>query len=108
LLCSSSSPRKTFLSSPNHHNLRISLPVTFGCSLLWKWASTGHVSQLWRPNSGRFQNKLSRIDGASVCAQGPYFEDDQVRVAVCPIITVQCCHSRNFLTAYRIKNTFLA
>jgi hypothetical protein len=56
--------------------------VIFGCSLLWKWASRGHILQLWRtssrmwrPNSGRFQKKPSagasnngRIDGASVCA----------------------------------------
>jgi hypothetical protein len=30
MLFSNSSPRKAFLSSPNHHNLRISLPVTSG------------------------------------------------------------------------------
>ena len=34
LLCSNSSPRKAFLSSPNHRTHRISLRVTFGCSLL--------------------------------------------------------------------------
>ena len=34
LFCSNSSPRKAFLSSPNHRTLRISLRVTFGCSLL--------------------------------------------------------------------------
>ena len=34
LLCSNYSPRKAFLSSPNHRTLRISLRVTFGCSLL--------------------------------------------------------------------------
>ena len=33
LLCSNSSPRKAFLSSSNHRTLRISLRVTFGCSL---------------------------------------------------------------------------
>ena len=38
LLCSNSSPRKAFLSSPIHRTLRISLRVTFGCSLLWKRA----------------------------------------------------------------------
>ena len=48
LLCSNSSPRKAFLSSPNHRTLRISLRVTFGCSLLRKWASKGRVSQPWR------------------------------------------------------------
>jgi len=44
LLCSNSSPRKAFLSSPNHRTLWISLRVTFGCSLFWKWASWGRVS----------------------------------------------------------------
>jgi len=65
----------------NHHTYQISLRVTFGCFLLWKWASRGLVSQPWtasnqmrRPNSGRFQKKPSagasnngRVDGASVC-----------------------------------------
>jgi len=76
----------------DHHTLRISLRVTFGCSLLCKWASGGRVSQPWRtsnrmrrPNSGRFQKKPSAgaannggVDGASVCvcAQGSYFEGD--------------------------------
>ena len=92
LVCSISSPKKTFLSSPSHRTLRISLRVTFGCFLLWKWASRGRVSQPWRtwnrirrPNSGRFQKKPSagasnngRIVEASVCvcAQGTYFEGD--------------------------------
>ena len=86
LLCSNSSPRKAFRSSPNHRTLRISLRVTFGCSLLWKWASRGRISQpwrtsnrMWRPNSGGFQKKPStsasnngRIDGTSVCVRkGP-------------------------------------
>jgi hypothetical protein len=85
LVCSISSPRKTFLSLPNHHNLWISLHMTFGCSLLWKWVSRGHVlqpwraaNQMWQSNSGRFQKKPStdasnsgRIDGASesVCTR---------------------------------------
>jgi len=83
LLSSSSSPRKAFLSSPNHRTLRISLRVTFGCSLLWKWSSRGRVSQPWKisngmrlPNSRRFQKKPfagasnnGRIVGASVCAR---------------------------------------
>jgi len=34
LLRGNSSPRKAFLSSPNHRTLRMSLRVTFGCSLL--------------------------------------------------------------------------
>jgi hypothetical protein len=77
LLCSNSSPRKAFLSSPNHRTLRISLRVTFG----WKWASRGRISQPWRtsnrmrrPNSRTFQMKPSTgasnngsIVGASVC-----------------------------------------
>jgi len=42
---------KSFLSSPNHRTLRISLRVTFGCSLLWKWASRGRVSQPWRTSN---------------------------------------------------------
>jgi hypothetical protein len=88
LLCSNSSPRRTFLLSATHRTLRFSLPVTFACFVLWKWASTGQVSQPWgtstrmgRPNSGRFEKKPSagasnngRIDGASVCSQGCYFE----------------------------------
>ena len=44
LLCSNSSPRKAFLSSPNHRTLWISLRVTFGCSLFWKCSSRGRVS----------------------------------------------------------------
>ena len=44
LLCNNSSPRKAFLSSPNHRTLWISLRVTFGCFLFWKWASRGRVS----------------------------------------------------------------
>jgi len=81
LLCSNFSPRKAFLSSPNHRTLQISLWVTFGFSLLWKWATRGRVSQPWstsnrmrRLNSGRFHKKPSvgasnngRIDGAIVC-----------------------------------------
>jgi hypothetical protein len=81
LLGSSSSPRKTFLSSPNHRTLRILLRVTTGCSLLLKCVLNGHDSQPWRtpnpmrrPNSGRFQKKPSagtpnngKIDRVSVC-----------------------------------------
>jgi len=64
-------------NAPSHTSLR----VNFGCSLLWKWASRGRISQLWRtsngmrlPNCRRFQKKPSaggsnngRIDEASVC-----------------------------------------
>ena len=44
LLCSNSSPRRAFLSSPNHRTLWVSLRVTFGCSLFWKCSSRGRVS----------------------------------------------------------------
>jgi hypothetical protein len=94
-----------FLSSPNHRTLRISLPVTSGCSLIWKWASREQVSQPWRtsdrmwlPNSGRFQKKPSerdsnndRIDGARER------ERESVCVCVCARalsaavrLTIQC------------------
>jgi hypothetical protein len=43
LLCSNSSPRKTFFSSLKHRTLLISLRVTFACFLLWKLVShLGH------------------------------------------------------------------
>jgi len=73
----------------NRRALRISLRVTFGCSLLWKWTSRGRISQPWRtsngmlrPNCRRFQKKSSagasnngRIDRASVCVRrGPTFK----------------------------------
>jgi hypothetical protein len=103
-------------SSPSHRTLRISLRVTFGCSLLWIWAKRGHVSQPWRasdrmrrPNSGRFQKRLSagvcnngRIDVASVCARRSYFQGDYINVVVVPTITAQYLHSGNFLTAHHI------
>jgi hypothetical protein len=40
------------VSSRNHRTLRISLPMTFGCSPLSKWASRGHVSQPWETKNG--------------------------------------------------------
>jgi hypothetical protein len=83
LLCSISLLGKPFLSSPNYCILWISFRVTFSCSLLWKWASRGHVSQpQWTlnlvqcPNTGRFQKKPSarasnngRIKVARVCVR---------------------------------------
>jgi hypothetical protein len=58
--------RKTFLSSPSHRTFRISLRVTFGSSLIWKWASREYVPQKWRTlnrmlrsNCGIFQSKPS-------------------------------------------------
>jgi hypothetical protein len=37
-------------SSPSHRTLRISLPETVGCSLLWNWAPRGHVSVVSAPS----------------------------------------------------------
>ena len=103
LLCSNSSPRKAFLSSPNHRTLRISLRVTFGCSLILKWTSRRRVSQPWRTsnrmrwsNSGRFQKKPSagvsnngRIDGASVCARkGPTLK--VIRYSLPYVLLLRC------------------
>jgi len=103
LLCSNSLARRAFLSSPNHRTLRISLRVTFGCSLLLNWASRGRVSQPWRtsnrmrrPNSGRFQKKPSagasndgRIDGGSVCVRkGPTLK--VIRYALPYVLLLQC------------------
>jgi hypothetical protein len=114
LLHQDDSPSHTALvvSSPSHRTLRISLRVTFGCSLPWKWASRRHVWQPWRtsdrmrrPNSGRFKQKPSngacnrgRIDGASVWvfAQGSYCEGDYVSVIVCPTVREQYQHSGTF------------
>jgi len=90
-LCSNSSPRKALLSSPNHRTLRISFRVTFGCSLLWKWASRGRVSQPWKTSNAtielreipkeafrrcfqQWQDRWSKC--VCVCAQGSYFESD--------------------------------
>jgi hypothetical protein len=42
------------------------------------------------------------MEQVCVCAQGSYFEGDQVSVAVCPTITVQYHHSANFFAAPRI------
>jgi hypothetical protein len=94
-LCNNSSPRKTFLSTPNHHTLRITLRDTFGCSPLWKLTSRGHVLQPWRtsnrmqrPYFGRFQKKpfacasnSGRINGTSV----------GVCVCVCVRVRVRVC-----------------
>jgi hypothetical protein len=100
ILRSNSSPRKSFLSPLNHGTLRISLRVTSGCSLLWKWSSKGHVSQPCRTSESnatvvhrKFQgkppasaSKNGRMDEPSVCvcvclfvfvrarAQGSYFQ----------------------------------
>jgi hypothetical protein len=113
-----------FLSSPSHCTLWISLLVTFGCFLLWKWASRGNVLQslgtsnrMRRPNSKirkdfqipketfrrRFQQWQDRWNNCvRVCVQGSHFEGDQRRVTVCPIIRAQHHHSENFLTPHRM------
>jgi len=103
LCCCNSSPRKAVVSSPNHRTLRISLRVTFGCSLLLKWASRGRISQPWRtsnrmrrPNSGRFQKEPSagasnngRIDEANGCVRkGPALK--VIRYALSYILPLQC------------------
>jgi hypothetical protein len=60
-----------------------------------------------RPKSGSFQKRLpvgdsngGRIDGASVCTEGPYCECVYVGVGVCSSIIVQYHHSGNFLIAH--------
>ena len=91
LLCSNSSLRKAFLSSPNHRTLWISLRVTFGCSLFWK-CSRGRVSHHgghriecdgWTPEySKRNLPPVHPTMAGSmeqcvcVCAQGSDFEGD--------------------------------
>jgi hypothetical protein len=115
LLCSNYFPRWTFLSSPNHHSLQISLRVTFGCSLLWKWVCKGtHVATeediksnalaeiLKIPKEAFCQSFQQWQNWWRKCARaGSYFAGDQISVAICPTITVQYNHSSNFLTAHR-------
>jgi hypothetical protein len=69
-------------TSTSHRTLRISLPVTFGCSLLSKWASRGHQMEC----EGRVPEDSNRslqpvlpavagsVEPACVCVQGPYCE----------------------------------
>jgi hypothetical protein len=81
LLYSNSSPRKMFLSSPNHCTLYLA-PSDFWLFRILKMILKVDVSQPWRPsnrmrwpNSLRFQKKKpsavlsnnGRINGASVC-----------------------------------------
>jgi hypothetical protein len=101
LLCSNSSPRKTFLSSPDHRTLRVSLRVTLGCSQLVN-----------RPQENMFRNH----EGHQIKWDGRTPEDsersllpvhskmaeslEQVCVCVvCPTVTVKCHHSGNVFTA---------
>ena len=89
LLCSNSSPRKAFLSSPNHHTLRISLGVT----LAVPYSENGPQGDAFcnhgghqidcdgrnpedskEPSAGA--SNSDRIAGGSVRAHGSYFEDD--------------------------------
>jgi hypothetical protein len=103
LLYSNSSPRKAFLPSPNHRTHRISLRVTFGCSLLWKWASrwtrfatmedikSNATAQLrkipkeaFQRGFQQWQHRWNKCVCVCVCmcvrararAQGSYFEGD--------------------------------
>jgi hypothetical protein len=57
----SSSPRKAFLSWPKHLTLQISLRVTFGCSLIWKWASRWRVSQTMEDIKSNATAELQKI-----------------------------------------------
>jgi hypothetical protein len=118
LLCSNSSPKKTFLLLPEHCTLRSSFRVVLAFHTL-RMGSRGHVSQSWRtwnrirrPNTGRFQMKPyagasnnGRINRVRVraCASA---RGDYVRVAICPTITVQCHDSGNFLTDHRTWRIF--
>jgi len=85
LLCSNSSPRKAFLSSPNHRTLRISLRVTFKMGLKGtrfaimediKWNGTAELRKIpkeaFRRCFQQWQDRWSKC----VCAQGSYFEGD--------------------------------
>jgi hypothetical protein len=66
-------------SSPIHRALRISLPVTFGCCILSKWAPRRYVSQ---PCDGRTPDHSKRglptMAGSMerACMQWPYIIDD--------------------------------
>jgi hypothetical protein len=96
LLCINSLQRKTFLPSPNHRTLRISLWVTFRCSLLLEWAQGNTVC-----NHGGHQiecdDRIRKIpkeafrwsflkcqERMSARALLPYFEGEHVNVAVWP------------------------
>jgi hypothetical protein len=113
--------------SPKHRTLLIWLRVTFSYSLLWIWASKGHVSQLWRTSNGmrrpntwkiakdafrwcfqQYQDRWSKYIYVCVCvcvcahAQGSYIAGNYISVAIYSTITVQNHDSGNFLTALRI------
>jgi hypothetical protein len=87
------------------------IQVTFGCSLLWKCDSRGHVLQPWRTSNRMRQpapedskrslppvllTRTRLMEQMCVYAQGSYCE---VSVATCPTITMQYYHTGNFLTA---------
>jgi hypothetical protein len=126
LLCSNSSRRKTFLTSPNNRTLRISVRVTFGFLTLpmgFKgrcFATMEDIKSNEKAELRRFLKKPSAVlptmEQVCVCvcvcvcvrAQGSYCEEVSVSVAVCPTITVQYHHSVNFFISHRIENTAMS
>jgi hypothetical protein len=88
--------KKIFLSSPNHHTLCMSLWVTFGCSLLWKWALRGHISLPWRTSNRMWQpnfrtpedSKRSLMPALPTVAGLMEQECARVRVCVCVCVCV--------------------
>jgi hypothetical protein len=94
LLCSNSSPRKAFLSSVNHRNLRISLRVTFGCSLLLKWASRGRVSQPWKTSNATTELRKIPKEAFGGCFQQ---WQDRWSKCVCVCVCVCACARAGFL-----------
>ena len=124
LLCSISLLRKAFMSSPNHHTLRILLRVTFICSLLYKWALRGRVlhhgghqiecdGRTPEDSKRSLPPVLPTMAGsmehvcvcvcvcvcARACAQGFDFAGDYVSVIITRLtITVLYHNFRNFLT----------
>ena len=116
LLCSNSSPRKAFLSSPNHRTLWISLRVTFGCPLFWKCSWRGSVSHHgghriecdgWTPEDSKrslppvHPTMAGSIEQVCVCARVWLWRWLDKRSHICPTITVLYYNSGNFVTAPR-------
>ena len=120
LLRSNSSSRKEFLSSPNHRTVRVSIRVTFGYSLPWKWASRESVSQpkrtsnrMRRPNSGKFQRKPSAvacnngsIDGTSVCVCVCVWARARARVLLWRWLGKRCHMSHHYSAIPQFRELF--
>ena len=120
-LCSNSSPRKAFLSSPNHRTLRISLRVTFRLFPTLKMDLKGTRFATMEDIKSNATAALRRIpkegfhrcfqqwqDRWSKClfGQESYFEGDYVSVVICPTISVLYNISENFLTALRTSTYY--